>query len=163
MDTTMTRHSRRRYVLFGALATLAITILMAVYSGPRIEAAMTHPTLRQSDRWFLETRTQPLVRDRWYVEAATQPAARDRWYIEAKAQPLAYGSTDYRADRANFHSVARDYAPYMYRLVELNMMEDPAAGELPARDRWYIEAAAQPVAYDRWYLDMPGAREHSIK
>ena len=105
MDTTMTRHSRRRYVLFGALATLAITILMAVYSGPRIEAAMTHPTPRQSDRWFLETRTQPLVRDRWYVEAATQPAARDRWYIEAAAQPVAYDRWYLDMPGAREHSI----------------------------------------------------------
>ena len=101
--TTTLQPTSRRYVLvvalFVALAAAAIAILIAAHSGPRINASSTRPGSAAA-----------AVSDRWYVETRNAPVQRDNWYVDAKAQPVADGNTDYRADRAYFHSLGIDMA-----------------------------------------------------
>lgn len=99
------------------------------------------------DTWYTEVAApvasgQPYVRDSWYAEIAppvvVQPAVRDTWYTElavpsSMSRPYTHDAWYAEvAPVASFNSVARDYAPFMYRLFELNTMGDPLAyGLLP--------------------------------
>lgn len=136
-----TSRNVRFVALFGTVAAFVIAIAIAAFGGPQIDASTTAPVGQPHDRWYVETRNQPVQRDRWYVEAKMQPAARDQWYIESKARPAATDKWYLDMPGAREHTILTSTA---------------------ARDRWYTEAKAQPAARDRWYLDMPNTRKSFI-
>ena len=118
--TTVQPTSRRRglfVALFGVAAAIAIAIVIAAFGGPRIDASTTQPAGAVG-----------AVSDRWYVETRNQPVQRDNWYLESKVQRVADASADYRADRAYFRSLgivmATSVAPNDSHQREMNRLRD---------------------------------------
>ncbi len=118
-----TSRNVRFVALFGTVAAFVIAIAIAAFGGPQIDASTTAPVGQPHDRWYVETRNQPVQRDRWYVEAKMQPAARDQWYIESKARPAATDKWYLDMPGAREHTILTS----------------------TTRDRWYTETKAQPV------------------